>query len=146
MVLPILSWFDDVDDRELYNISTILEFLSLVPDVRIYIYKFVVEDQICYKNVNDILRKYNEILVKNINIISDNSKNKILSKKNNSKKKYNINLISENKENFNNNIIQTKYKNNNNLCNNIKNRNASKKSNKFKSIICNIPYNKNKKI
>ena len=62
--LPILSWFDDVDDRELYNISNILEFLSLVPDIRIYIHKFVVDDQICYKNVNDILRKYNEILVK----------------------------------------------------------------------------------
>ena len=146
--LPILSWFDDPDDRELFHISTILEFLSLVPDVRIYIHKFVIDDQICYNNVNDILRKYNEILFKNINLISDNSKNKILSKKNNSKKKCNINFIDENKENISNNIIQAKNKkNNNNLCNNIiKNRDGSKKNDKIKRIIYNIPYNKNKRI
>ena len=31
--IPILSWFDDKNDRELYNIMPILEFLSYVNDV-----------------------------------------------------------------------------------------------------------------
>ena len=38
--LPINTWFDDKSDRELYNISSILEFLSFVPDVRNYINQF----------------------------------------------------------------------------------------------------------
>ena len=34
--LPILTWFDDKNDRELFKIIPVLDFLSLVPDVRDY--------------------------------------------------------------------------------------------------------------
>ena len=159
--LPIKNWFDDKDDRELFNISAILEFLSFVPDVRDYIYKFVVNDEICYKNFMNFFGKYNERAIKNKNNnqikISDNSKKKIL-KKNNSKAKNNNYLITENKENISNNIIiESKNinkeniinniiiesKNKNNIIYNIKNRESSKKNNKSKGIIGanNIPYN-----
>ena len=45
-VLPI--WFDDRDDRELYHLTPILEFLADVPDVREYIKKIVVDNEIVY--------------------------------------------------------------------------------------------------
>ena len=60
--LPILTWFEDKDDRELYNISSILEFLSFVPDVRNYIRQFVVNDEISYNNVINVFDRYNEML------------------------------------------------------------------------------------
>ncbi len=46
--LPIMTWFDDKNDRELYKITPILEFLSMVPDVRDYISKIVVNNEISY--------------------------------------------------------------------------------------------------
>ena len=122
--LPIKSWFDDKNDRDLFKISGILEFLSFVPDVRNYIYKFVVNDEICYKNAMTIFGKFNErpIKIKNNNQIkiSDNSKRKIL-KKNNSKIKNNNYIVTENKENINNNnnTIESKNKNKENISNNI---------------------------
>ena len=74
--LPILTWFDDKEDRELYNISSILEFLSFVPDVRNYINQFVVNDEISYNNVINVFDRYNEMLnQKKVNEINNN-KNK----------------------------------------------------------------------
>jgi hypothetical protein len=116
--IPILTWFEDKQDRELYNISSILEFLSFVPDVRNYINKFVINDEICYNNVINVFDKYNEMLnqkkinknkfVKNKS--KDDKKNMNINK-NNSKQKYNTNnninsnsLLSDNKENISNNI------------------------------------------
>ena len=55
--LPINTWFDDKTDRELYNISSILEFLSFVPDVRNYINQFIVNDEISYTNVINVFDK-----------------------------------------------------------------------------------------
>jgi RNA polymerase II subunit A small phosphatase-like protein len=46
--IPILTWFDDKKDKELYNLIPILEFLSSVYDVRVYIKKIVVNDSISY--------------------------------------------------------------------------------------------------
>ena len=111
--LPILTWFDDKEDRELYNISSILEFLSFVPDVRKYINQFVVNDEISYHNVINVFDRYNEILnEKKINNNKIKSKdNKKIFNKNNSKTKFNTTnnnnnrLTSENKENINNNVI-----------------------------------------
>ena len=39
--LPILTWFEDKTDKELFNIIPILKFLSKVPDVRVFIPQFV---------------------------------------------------------------------------------------------------------
>ena len=118
--LPILTWFEDKEDRELYNISSILEFLSFVPDVREYINQFVVNDEISYNNVINVFDRYNELLtekkINNNNKIKAKDTKKIFNK-NNSKTKFrtntnnNINnnrLITdnkENKENINNNNI-----------------------------------------
>ena len=101
--LPIISWFEDQNDRELFNISGILEFLCYVPDVRTYIKKIVVNDAINYKNVMDIFVKYNELIMKKHNR-PNNSKSKKFSKKINSKINNNAYILTENKENNNNNI------------------------------------------
>ena len=123
--LPILTWFDDKEDRELYNISSILEFLSFVPDVRSYIRQFVINDEISYNNVINVFDRYNEMLNqrklnKNNNtyssIIKNKSKdNKKAFNKNNSKAKFNNNhLLVENKENININNANNVIKNNGN--------------------------------
>ena len=56
--LPILTWFNDKNDRELYNITPILEFLSNVYDVRDYIKHFVVNDSISYDNAINVIENY----------------------------------------------------------------------------------------
>ena len=54
--LPILTWFEDKSDRELYKITPILQFLSSVSDVREYIPKFVENNTINYDKANEIIR------------------------------------------------------------------------------------------
>ena len=87
--LPILTWFDDRNDQELYKITPVLEFLSGVPDVREYIGKIVVNNEISYINARKVINEYNE-------------KNK---------KKINENEIKENKNsiNINNNNIENNF-------------------------------------
>ena len=46
--IPIVSWFEDKRDRELYNLIPILEFLSTVPDVREFIPKLVINNEVSY--------------------------------------------------------------------------------------------------
>ena len=117
--LPILSWFEDKDDRELYKIIPIMEFLSVVPDVRSFINKFIVNDQICYKTAYDIIDEYNELLLMKNNG-QNISKNKNIIKKNNSVKSSQF-LPVEDKENISNNI--------NNYGNISHNNNSKKKNN-----------------
>ena len=62
--LPILTWFDDRNDRELYKICPVLEFLSLVPDVRDYIPRMVVNNEISYNSAMNVINEYNEMLKK----------------------------------------------------------------------------------
>ena len=62
--LPITSWFDDKSDRELYNITPILEFLSYVPDVREYIGKMVVNNEISYNKAMNAINSYNTMVKK----------------------------------------------------------------------------------
>ena len=124
--LPILTWFEDKDDRELYNISSILEFLSFVPDVRSYIRQFVVNDEISYNNVINVFDRYNEMLnqrklIKNSNTNNNANKNKSKDNKkpinkNNSKNKINNSplLSAENKENINSNNCYNIVKSNGN--------------------------------
>ena len=144
--LPISTWFDDKEDRELYNISSILEFLSFVPDVRNYIHQFVVNDEISYNNVINVFDRYNEMLnqkkINKNNINKNKSKdNKKLFNKNSSKTKINNNhLISENKENVSNNIL---IKNNNNYTRFKKNITFSNIKNKNEKDIVDIKINLN---
>ena len=85
--LPILTWFDDRNDQELYKITPVLEFLSGVPDVREYISKIVVNNEISYINARKIINEYNE---KNKNNINES-------------------IIRDNKENNNNNIVENNF-------------------------------------
>ena len=135
--IPINTWFDDKSDRELYNISSILEFLSFVPDVRNYINQFIVNDEISYTNVINVFDKYNQMLTSekisasvnnenvNINNTEINNNNKIKNEKkvfnkNNSKTKF------KNKENLN---INNKFKKNLTL-NNIKQKEKNEENSK----------------
>ena len=157
--LPILTWFDDKEDRELYNISSILEFLSFVPDVRNYINQFVVNDEISYNNVINVFDRYNEMLnQKKININKNKSKdNKKVIVKNDSKIKFNnsnnhnILIISENKENKSNNITTTKNNNSNNTSNNTRFKknitfSSLKRKNDDNTVNIKINLNINKKL
>ena len=56
--LPILTWFDDKNDKELFKIIPILDFLSLVPDVRDYINKIVINNEISYENAIKVINEY----------------------------------------------------------------------------------------
>ena len=59
--LPILTWLDDKNDKELYNITPILEFLSNVYDVRDYIKQFVVNDNISYDKAIIVIENYEKL-------------------------------------------------------------------------------------
>ena len=130
--LPILSWFEDKNDRELYNIIPLLIFLSGVKDVREYIPKLVVENAISYieveklfKNNNfDYKKLKNNIKNRNIKNINNNKPNKNNinnpskntndmdnqnQEKQNNSKEYNINIqIVQNNINNINNILEEK--------------------------------------
>ena len=70
--IPISTWFDDENDRELYNITQIMEFLSDVDDVRVFIPKFVIGDEISYLASGDIIRKFKNKNFKNNNMSAMN--------------------------------------------------------------------------
>ena len=119
--LPILTWFEDKSDRELYTIMPVLEFLSTVQDVREFIPKFVGKDnKINYERANEIMKNYNGPRI----VINDTkeygfNKNNNNNYKNNGKE-INIQIISNNS---NNNYIQHKIdKTNSNTNNNIANK------------------------
>ena len=59
--LPILTWFDDKNDKELYKITPILEFLSSVYDVRDYIKQIVVNNSISYDSAINVIDNYSKI-------------------------------------------------------------------------------------
>ena len=121
--LPILTWFEDKTDRELYSIMPLLEFLSTVPDVREFIPKIVGKDnKINYEKANEIMNSYN-----GPRIVINESKEDNIDKKNNNNYKNNgkeidIQIISNN---TNGNYIQNKIdntNNNSNINNNITNK------------------------
>ena len=59
--IPILTWFNDKNDRELLKLLPILEFLSCVNDVRDYIKNIVINNTISYENVINIINNYSKI-------------------------------------------------------------------------------------
>ena len=125
--LPILTWFDDKYDQELYKITPVLEFLSEVQDVREYINKMVVNNEISYINARKVINDYHENKKKNNEkekreIKKTNNKNKIsednfeindgsdnnlaiINKQDKNQQQININII-------NNNITNYIYENN----------------------------------
>ena len=165
--LPILSWFEDKNDKELYNITPLLIFLSDVKDVREYIPKLVVENTISYieveklfknndfdykklknniknrnnKNLNSIKPNKNNInnTSKNTNAIEYQNQDKLINSK-----EYNINIqIVQNNINNINNILDEKH--NKDLKNKlIKYLSISRKITKIKTKKHNIKYRKSK--
>ena len=144
--LPILTWFDNKNDRELYKICPILEFLSLVPDVRDYISKMVVNNEISYKSAMKIINDYNEMLDKKQkenhenqntgnakqtnNEINENSDKNVLFINKEKKQQININIINNNITNYiYDNKNQDKKENINNNSNNDSNKNEKNKFN-----------------
>ena len=89
--LPILSWFDDRNDRELINLIPVLEFLSEVDDVRDFIKKIVVNNEISYDNAMYIINVYKIIMEKEKKNFNDLDKDKKCEKNN---------LENGNKENY----------------------------------------------
>ena len=71
--LPIKTWYDDPNDKELNKILPLLIFLSKVKDVRKYIDLFVDETEIKYDAAMDIINKYENI----INEIDNKEKTKV---------------------------------------------------------------------
>ena len=59
--MPIVTWIDDKNDKELYNLIPILEFLSNVNDVRDYIKQFVVNDTISYDKAINVIENYEKL-------------------------------------------------------------------------------------
>lgn len=55
--IPIESWYENSQDRELDNLIPILKFLSEVDDVREYIPRFVFNNEISYVKANYVIRK-----------------------------------------------------------------------------------------
>ena len=142
--LPIQTWTEDPDDRELMKLVPILEFLSKVKDVRIFIDIFVDNNKILYKDAMDIIKKEDLIdkkyfNVKNIenkdnNISHDFTPNiKVIPKENledSSLKEVKIIKKEEANVNINVNVNINNVKNNNdNTIIDIKNRNDEIKLN-----------------
>ena len=73
--LPIKTWIEDPDDKELMKLVPILEFLSKTKDVRKFIDQFVYNNKILYEEAIEII-KMKELLDKKNNIIN-NAKNNI---------------------------------------------------------------------
>ena len=150
--LPILSWFEDKNDRELFNITPILIFLSKVNDVRDFIPKIVIDNSISYLEVKKLLKKYkfkyenkkndnfNKIPE---NIIKDNSN------KNNAFNLVKYNNIYENKSkeyNININIVQNNISNINNIFDEKQKKELKNKIIKYLNISNNTESNiKNQK-
>jgi hypothetical protein len=76
---PIKNWFDDKKDRELFNISPILEFLAYVTDVRDFIKKMTDNNEISYPKAVSILNSY-KMSRENINRSNNENKNPISTK------------------------------------------------------------------
>ena len=61
--IPIKSWYDDRDDRELYLLSPILEYLSSVFDIRDHMKRFIFSNEVSYKLAWQMINSQkNEIL------------------------------------------------------------------------------------
>ena len=58
--LPIITWYSDKKDKELYKIIPVLQFLSKVKDVRNYIPRFIELEMVNYNKFNLLLNEMNK--------------------------------------------------------------------------------------
>ena len=110
--LPIKTWYDDKNDRELYNLAPIIEFLSFVDDVREFIPKLVFNNEISLGKAMMIISEYNDVLkqkqTKHKNNMSGNNNN-------------NNNMLTSMKKAMNIKIVNTHNTYNNYISNNSTN-------------------------
>ena len=122
--LPIKTWVEDPNDKELMKLIPILEFLSKVKDVRKYIDSFVYGNEILYEEAMEIIKikeltdkkfsknidniNCNSVNINNINVISvdkksdegnEDSKKEIITNNINNKENKDNKNNKENKEN-----------------------------------------------
>ena len=144
--IPILTWFDNKNDKELYKISPLLEFLSQVNDVREYIPKIVINNEISYKNAMMVMDEYERNIdrykQRRIKQIEDKDKDNLVDKNYENKEidDNNIEKINQDKNQqqininiINNNITNYIYDNNlpvknENISNNIMNKDIENKN------------------
>jgi RNA polymerase II subunit A small phosphatase-like protein len=103
--LPIQSWYDDKNDKELYNITPILEFLADVGDVREHIKKMVFDNRINYVRAMNYIKMYMNAIKKS------NSSNKDKGEGDKKPQQINIKIINNNITNY----ICNSNSNNNNV-------------------------------
>ena len=114
--LPISSFFDDKNDKELTTITPLLIFLSKVKDIRKYIRKFVHFDNINYSIAYKIIDEQDnleKVIEKNkLNNNNNNYDNKVNDNKDNLDdiilNKNKISIDNTNKKDFVNNIFPLK--------------------------------------
>ena len=97
--LPIKTWIEDREDRELMKLVPILEFLSKTKDVRKFIDQFVYNNKILYDEAMEIIKIKELIDIQN----NKNKNNNVNNKKNEYDLDENFmhNLKLLNKDNFN---------------------------------------------
>ena len=88
--LPIKTWIEDPDDRELMKLLPILEFLSKTKDVRKYIDQFVYNNKILYEEALELI-KMKELIDKKNNLLINMNAPKI--KNNNENFTHNIKIV-----------------------------------------------------
>ena len=96
--LPIKTWIEDPDDRELMKLVPILEFLSKTKDVRKFIEQFVYNNKILFEEANEIIKMKELMDLKNNNDMNDNNKKYITGL--DDKFVHNIKSINKNNINF----------------------------------------------
>ena len=90
--LPIKTWLEDPDDKELMKLVPILEFLSKTKDVRKFIDQFVYNNKILYEEAMEIIK---------IKELMDLTNKNNLNSNNDLDEKFTHNLKMINKEEFN---------------------------------------------
>ena len=90
--LPIKTWLEDPDDKELMKLVPILEFLSKTKDVRKFIDQFVYNNKILYEEAMEIIK---------IKELMDLTNKNNLNINNDLDEKFTHNLKMINKEQFN---------------------------------------------
>ena len=108
---PIKSWFDDKNDFELIKIIPILEFLSYVNDIRVYIKKIVSQNQIKFDCISKVISDYHKSLKNSSMIIFNRKKDlKTLLSKSKSTRENILKKINDNSSNFESNFGKLKLK------------------------------------
>ena len=77
--LPIKTWIDDPDDKELMKLVPILEFLSKTKDVRKFIDEFVYNNKILYEDAMELIKMKDLIDKKYLKIDDSNNNNNSIS-------------------------------------------------------------------